>query len=64
MSNRKKILFTEKDIKEYLDKCIRYWRKKKIKADKETWNMACHYIDAFQSIRISLFDNALPIDKD
>ena len=47
------IPFTEEDVKNYLDKTIESWRKKK---DDET---AEYYIDAFQSVRTSLFGDTL-----
>jgi len=64
MAEKKDVVaFTEKDVKDYLDKCIRYWRgvKKKGGPKKE---MAAYYIDAFQSVRISLFGEclAMPLD--
>ena len=48
------VSLTEKDIKSYLDDCIDYWREQR-KKDNE---IARYYIDAFQSVRISLFDEA------
>ena len=51
----KVIPFTKKAVKEYLDKCILYWRKKK----KEGCVYAHYYIDAFQSVRVSLFGKTL-----
>lgn len=63
------IPFTEKDVKEYLDDCIIYWRrnKKNLKnnMDDGFWAMdkniliASCYIDAYQSVRISLFGELL-----
>jgi len=62
--------FTEGDVKSYLDKCIEYWRIKRdtvpadtdIDADEhlEFKKMAPYYIDAFQSVRMSLFGELLP----
>lgn len=49
--------FTEEQVKEYLDKCIRFWRKKR---DEENSEIAKYYIDAYQSVRISLFNELLP----
>ena len=51
--------FEKEEIKGYLDRCIRKWRK--IKADKELDSVAMAecYIDAFQSVRISLFGELL-----
>ena len=41
------------EIKEYLDKSIDYWRKKR---DYENSEIAKYYIDAYQSVRISIFN--------
>lgn len=40
------------DMQEYLDRCIMFWRK-----DKHDY--AKYYIDAFQSIRTSIFGEVL-----
>ena len=53
--------FTEKDVKAYLDECIIFWRKKGYAASGEPV-MSAHYVDAFQSVRMSLFGELLPID--
>ncbi len=53
----KKIEFTEEKVKGYLDDCIRYWRNRR---DKEHDELAVYYIDAFQSVRTSLFGKLLP----
>lgn len=48
-------------IKEYLDGTIRRWRKNlKFFKNEEDKIMAKHYIDAFQSVRVSLFGETLP----
>lgn len=53
MNKKDKVInFTRKDIKEYLDKCIDYWRTQR---DKKNNGIAKYYIDAFQSVRTSLF---------
>lgn len=52
--------FTEKDVKHYLDACIRVWRTKRKNGDR----IAVNYIDAYQSVRISLFGSMLPIEKE
>ena len=59
--------FTEEDIKAYLDDAIRNWRERKIKADDpftpfsgDDKLIASCYIDAFQSVRMSLFGDLLP----
>ncbi len=64
------IKFTKKDVKKYLDQCIEHWRndkrilKERIKnqdMDDGFWaldknmDMATFYIDAYQSVRMSLF---------
>ena len=53
----KTIPFEEDAVKEYLDKCIRYWRKQK-------QAYAVYYVDAYQSLRISLFGETLKEPKD
>lgn len=50
-----KIPLTEQDIKKYLDGCIRHWR-------QSTADYKIFYVDAFQSVRASLFDELLPPD--
>jgi len=57
-----KIKFTEEEVKKYLDKCIRYWRKKRDGRGEEAV-MAVYYIDAFQSVRTSLFGELLPKER-
>jgi len=56
-----KVEFTEEAIKEYLDSCIKSWRDKRddVKFPEVTREMAKHYIDAFQSVRISIFGELL-----
>ena len=69
--------FIEEDVKEYLDSCIGHWRVKKKSAEerlskkniptynvRENLTMASYYIDAFQSVRMSLFGELLPADGD
>ena len=57
--------FTERDVKIYLDKCIRFWRDKRDKKhalnmqEMEERTMAPFYIDAYQSVRSSLFGELL-----
>lgn len=55
----KTIDFVEKDVKHYLDSCIRVWREKRQNGDK----FAVYYIDAYQSVRVSLFGSLLPAEK-
>lgn len=48
------------DIKTYLDNCIRAWRSKR---DNEHCYFAKYYIDAYQSVRYSIFGECLPADE-
>ncbi len=52
--------FAQEDVKHYLDACIRVWRTKRKNGDK----VAVYYIDAYQSVRISLFGSMLPTEKE
>ena len=59
------VSFTERDVKIYLDSCIKFWRAKRdnrnvfdIREMKER-DMALFYIDAYQSVRMSLFGELL-----
>lgn len=58
---RDKVKFTEKAIKEYLDRNIECWRDKRddVKFSRESKNLAIHYIDAYQSVRVSIFGELL-----
>jgi hypothetical protein len=57
--------FTKGDVKSHLDKCIRFWRNKRDKKsalnmkEMEERDMAPFYIDAYQSVRMSLFGELL-----
>jgi len=56
----KTIPFTKEDIKKYLDDCITHWRmtrdnKPLTHEDKFRKGIAPYYIDAFQSVRTTLF---------
>ena len=65
------IPFVKEIVKDYLDTCIRYWRKELLKeTDKERWEgceegvlRARCYIDAFQSVRTTLFGELLPAEE-
>lgn len=52
------IEFTEEAVKEYLDETIRFWRKRRYMDGN---SMAMFYIDAFQSVRNSLFGETLAL---
>lgn len=51
--------FTEEDVKGYLDDCILSWREQRKKGNL----FADNYIDAFQSVRSSLFGTVLGSKK-
>lgn len=49
------------ELQEYLDEAIRSWRRRKGKAKSdEDMLIARCYIDAFQSVRVSVFGSTLP----
>lgn len=50
---------TEDALKEYLDERIESWREKSL-SDGYNSKIAVYYIDAFQSVRISLLGKLLP----
>jgi len=62
--------FNKNDVMIYLDSCIEYWRKEKKSFEENMddgfWSMernkiiAVCYIDAYQSVRVSLFGELLP----
>jgi hypothetical protein len=47
-------------IKNHIDECIVFWRKKR---DEEKVKYAYYYIDAYQSIRASIFGEMLGTNK-
>ena len=61
MDETETIEFEETAVKQYLDDAITFWR---IKRDKENEPLAPAYIDAFQSVRISLFGELLPVKEE
>jgi hypothetical protein len=53
--------FTEEAVKEYLDNAIRKWRQiRTSELEEEGTTIAVYYVDAFQSVRESLFGESLP----
>jgi len=49
------VRFTKKDVKEYLDACIRFWRDRLSNATDERGQLiAASELDAFLSVRASL----------
>jgi hypothetical protein len=49
-------------IEVYLDGAIRSWRRIADNADHKHFDIAPYYVDAFQSVRLSLLDETLPLD--
>ena len=61
------IPFDEDNVKQYLDSAIKLWRinlqnAKEFKNTEEELVASC-YIDAYQSMRISIFGELLPKDE-
>jgi hypothetical protein len=55
--------FKEKDVKEYLDNAINHWRMiRDLDSGTDEHEAAVYYIDAFQSVRASLFGELLSIE--
>lgn len=59
------ISFTQIEVKKYLDNCIIHWRMlqaAEAKTADEAYNrdIAIFYIDAYQSMRTSIFGELLP----
>ncbi len=57
---------TDDEVRAYLDEAIRFWRYKWADAfvlDYPTKDKAAHYIDAFQSVRMSLFGELLEDER-
>lgn len=52
--------FTEEAVKKYLDEAIRHARRER---DLEESSIAVFYIDAFQSVRVSLFGELLELEQ-
>lgn len=61
------IPFTEEAVKDHLDLGITLWRKRQERAESEndfaSTQIAISYVDAFQSIRLSLFGELLPLPE-
>jgi hypothetical protein len=58
--------FTKEAVKAYLDGAIRHWRglrDRQPEALREEC-MAAYYVDAFQSVRVSLFGERLGVEDD
>ncbi len=59
--NKQTVPFTKEAVKKYLDDCIIFSRKIYDSGGKEA-AMCAYYIDAYQSIRTSLFGETLPLN--
>lgn len=68
LPDKKVLVFSHVNIRNYLDRCIRYWRKKKDEAlgngpaatnDHDVHTATC-YVDAYQSVRNSIYGELLP----
>lgn len=53
--------FTQEAVRKYLDICIVSWREKRDSGGEDT-KMAGYYVDAYQSVRVSLFGEVLGDD--
>lgn len=61
------IPFTEEAVRDYLDECITLWRghvNGEYGEDHPYRKIASYYVDAYQSVRISLFGEQLPPEDD
>lgn len=57
---RRVIKINNEELKQYLDGSIKYWRVKRKEAkDQDSLLIATCYIDAFQSVRTSVFGELL-----
>ncbi len=57
-----KIPLTEIAVRLYLRDAIQSWRQRRDKAVTSVERDACnHYVDAFQSVHISLFGETVPV---
>lgn len=59
MAEKPTVKFDPIDIKNYLDGLIHYWRKERDKGTTPPLVCRC-YIDAYQSVRVSIFGKLLP----
>lgn len=58
------IPFTKKAVRDYLDKSITYWRARRDSSRSEVdTEISTNYVDAFQSVRNSLFGELLPLKQ-
>lgn len=61
------IRMTASELRDWMDACIRRWRGHKADAeysgDRERMDQAAHYVDAFQSVRSTIFGATLPVES-
>lgn len=55
---------TEQEALAYIDACIRRWRRIRDRHETEGTSLEECYVDAFQSVRSSLFGELLPEEPD
>ena len=63
--NKTAVEFTPEAVTAYLDQAIRFWRKRRDEQVDKTHITAIHatcYVDAYQSVRMSLFGRLLPTE--
>ena len=53
--------FVEAEVRAYLDAAVRHWRARRDAADPDP--LAAIYVDAFQSVRTSLFGECLAVEE-
>lgn len=52
------------EYQDHLDMCIRHWRRRRDDPNDEMQSFAHYYVDAFQSARVSLFGETLPVEQE
>lgn len=60
---QKVVRFTKDEIKKYLDHCITLWRERRDSSGSQA-EMAVYYIDAYQSVRVSIYGELLEVNED
>lgn len=57
------VKFTKKDVREYLETTIRFWRNYRDNAvNRDHKVMATYYVDAYQSVHMSLFGKTMELE--
>lgn len=52
--------FEPEEVKAFLDHAITHWRDQRDDPESQFHDIAIYYVDAFQSVRMSLFGELLP----